>query len=94
MNRKVAYIAGPITGVKDYRARFKRAADKLGDQGWIVLNPAELPEGMVYEAYIPICLAMLAAADTLFVLPGSEKSCGALAEIAFARAMGKKTVCL
>lgn len=87
--KKIAYIAGPITGVADYKAKFAAAEAQLEIDGYIVLNPARLPEGMPYEAYIPICLAMVAAADTLFMLPGAQYSKGAMAEYTCAVALGK-----
>lgn len=40
------YIAGKITGDPKYRDRFRGEAEKLEGLGHIVLNPAELPEGM------------------------------------------------
>ena len=40
------YIAGKITGNQGYQAKFRRAAAGLRMCGNIVLNPAELPEGM------------------------------------------------
>lgn len=92
--KRIAYIAGPITGVANYWEPFQKLENQLRREGWIALNPTVLPGGMAYEAYMPICLAMVEAADTLFALPGAEKSCGALAEIAFARAMNKKIVYL
>ena len=41
-----AYIAGKITGDPDYWHKFQRAQEDLEDQGFTVINPAELPEGM------------------------------------------------
>ena len=40
------YIAGKITGDQGYQAKFQRAATGLRMCGNIVLNPADLPEGM------------------------------------------------
>ena len=42
-----AYIAGKITGDSTYREKFQRAQKALEGEGFIVLNPAELPEGML-----------------------------------------------
>ena len=40
------YIAGPITGVVDYREKFAVAERELAKRGHVVLNPAALPEGL------------------------------------------------
>ena len=69
------YIAGGITGVEDYKARFaaaKRMLLREGEDRPIsmehyygtpradkVLNPAELPEGWPGKVYMDVCLAMM-----------------------------------
>ena len=83
------YIAGPITGVPDYQARFLEAKWALEKQGYIVLNPAELPEGMTPADYMRICLAMLDVADGIYMLPGWENSLGASTEFQLAWYCGK-----
>lgn len=46
MSRKI-YIAGPMTGYKDFnRPAFKAFALKLSLDGNVVLNPAVLPDGL------------------------------------------------
>ena len=76
---KVVYIAGKITGDPEYKYRF-RAAKELLKPKCIVLNPAELPEGMPKERYMPICLSMVGQADILCLLPGWMDSTGAMIE--------------
>lgn len=56
---RVIYLAGPITGKPDYQFAFDAAAFALRAQGWIVLNPVELPKGLTEPAYMDICLAMV-----------------------------------
>lgn len=63
------YIAGKITGDPKYRDRFREEAERLEGLGHIVLNPAELPEGMSKAEYMRICFAMIDCADTVFLLP-------------------------
>lgn len=46
------YIAGKITGDQGCQAKFQRAAVGLRMCGNIVLNPAELPEGMEAADYM------------------------------------------
>lgn len=81
----IIYIAGRMAGLPDYgRAHFMAAAERLRSQGEIVLNPAELPEGMPPARYMPICLALLEAADAVFMLTGWEQSAGAQIEHQYA----------
>lgn len=87
--RTKVYIAGPITGVEDYRERFAEAERHLTAQGYIALNPAILPEGMSPADYMRICLAMLDTADAVAMIPGWGKSIGAGIERALAEYEGK-----
>lgn len=99
------YIAGGITGVEDYKARFaaaKRMLLREGEDRPIsmehyygtprankVLNPAELPEGWPNGLYMDVCLAMIRAADLVVFLPGWERSRGASLEMQYSRYEGK-----
>ena len=71
------YIAGKITGEPNYRKKFQKAEDRLKSKGYIVLNPAILPEGMPWDAYMPICFAMIDAAKAVFLLKDFTLSKGA-----------------
>ena len=95
------YIAGGITGVEDYKARFAAAQRMLLREGEDrpismehyygtpradkVLNPAELPEGWPGKVYMDVCLAMIRAADLVVFLPGWEQSRGASLEMQYCR---------
>lgn len=85
------YIAGKITGDQGYQAKFRRAAAGLRMCGNIVLNPAELPEGMTQEEYMRICFAMLDVADEMWYLADAADSPGAFLEIQYCR-YAKKSV--
>ncbi|MBF7097595.1 DUF4406 domain-containing protein [Alkalibacter sp. M17DMB] len=74
------YIAGKITGDSNYRKKFNAKAKELEDLGYVVLNPAILPDGFDYEEYMHICLAMLDVCDTVYFLEDFSKSPGALRE--------------
>ena len=89
----VVYIAGKVTGLPDLgRAKFDAAAKRLREQGHVVLNPGELPVGMPADRYMPICLAMVQAADTVYALDNWKDSNGARIEIRYARYQGKNIV--
>ena len=83
------YIAGPISGVENYKEVFAKVETQLIKWGHKVMNPAALGEGFDYEAYMPICLAMLEACDCVFLLNGWESSKGARLEKEYAIVQGK-----
>ncbi|WP_050608243.1 DUF4406 domain-containing protein [Clostridium niameyense] len=84
------YIAGKITGLKDYKKIFKDAECKLKKEGNICMNPSILPEGFPYEAYMPICTAMIDQCDSVYMLNNWEDSKGARVELEYAKVTGKK----
>ena len=86
------YIAGKINGDEKYREKFKEYADRLQAKGAVVLNPAELPEGMSQADYMRLCIPMLYAADTVVFLPGWEDSRGARIEFLLCDYIGKKII--
>lgn len=77
----VIYIAGPMSGLENFnRNNFNMVAAMLKSIGHTVLNPALLPDGLTYEHYMDIGLAMLRGADTIYLLEGWEHSEGAKRE--------------
>lgn len=86
------YIAGPITGVKNYKMRF-RVAEAFLKQHTVqmILNPAEMiPERMENKDALPICLRMIDQCDVVYFLPGWEESRGAQIERAYCEYTGKR----
>ncbi|EGF0850587.1 DUF4406 domain-containing protein [Salmonella enterica] len=82
----IIYIAGPMTGLENFnRDNFNTTAARLWGAGHTVLNPAILPDGLTYEHYMDIGLAMLRGADEIYLLEGWEDSEGAKREFNLAR---------
>ena len=94
MNNKVVYIAGKITGDKDYKAKFKRYEEKYKAMGYVVFNPTILPESehIDYEEYMSLCLTMVEIADKIIMLPDWENSKGAIRENVRAITYGKEII--
>ncbi len=89
--QKTIYIAGKMAGLPDHgRRHFREAEKRLREAGYIVLNPAALPDGMSADKYMPICLAMLEAADAIYMLVGWRDSLGARLERGYAQYQGKE----
>lgn len=91
-NRETVYISGKITGDENYRTKFAKAAARLRDLNYEVLNPAVLPRGLTRRQYVPIDLQMLCAADTVAFLSDYRESEGARIEHDIARYLNKQTL--
>lgn len=85
------YIAGKITGQKEYKQKFKEAEDTLHNMGHLVMNPAILPAGFSHMEYMRICFSMLDACDAVYMLDNWHNSPGACMEFEYAK-MQKKTI--
>lgn len=91
--RKAMYLSGPMTGIEDWNyPAFHTAARKLRSSGCAVVNPAEAYEGnttLPFDVYLRHDLrSILQDCDTIVVLPGWEKSPGAVLEVAVGAALG------
>jgi len=106
------YVAGPMRGFENYNyPAFDRCARVLRNQGWEVINPAELdreagkPTNPSYEfdpdnnyedheymrnALLRDVVAICEKCTAIYMMSGWEKSKGANAELALARALGIK----
>lgn len=92
--KKVAYIAGKITGDLNYRTKFIAAKTMVEKDGYIVLIPSVLPGGMMPEDYMRICLSMIDVADIVFFLPDYVDSNGASVEWGYCTYIGKAVECI
>lgn len=83
------YIAGPMTGYKNFnREAFFEAAKKLEELGWEPVHTAGLPDGLAYEEYLKKSLEAIKGCHAIYLLPGWEESKGALMEYGYARSRG------
>ena len=89
---KIVFIAGAITGVAGYKKIFAAAEQWLLEQEYIVLNPAVLPWGMEWEAYLRITKEMVRCADVVYVLQNWENSKGVREELALAAQLGTEII--
>lgn len=78
MMDKLIYLSGPISGTRDYLARFIRAEIRLQDK-WRVMNPASvifvMPE-LDYETIMRIDTVLLLQCDAIYMMKGWEDSAG------------------
>lgn len=86
------YIAGKITGLNNYREIFNAKEAELLSMGHQVMNPAMLGQDFPYEVYMPICLSMIDACDTVYMLNNWTDSKGATLERHYANIQGKKII--
>ena len=89
---KVVFISGKVTGDPYYRGKFRLAETKLKAEGYIVLNPAYLPQGLNTAKSMAICLNMLSYADCVYMLSDWKESRGATIEHEFASYSGKEII--
>ena len=87
------FISGPMTGHDSFnRPAFNSTSDALSLAGYIVLNPAILPDGLTQAQYMQIDLTMLQCCDAIFMLNNWDDSAGAMAEHALAMKLGLKVI--
>lgn len=84
------YIAGKITGLKNYKELFKKAEDRLISKGNVCMNPAVLNPGFEHHEYMKVCFAMINVCDIVYFLNNWEDSKGAKMEYEYAKHLGKK----
>jgi hypothetical protein len=89
MPKRTIYLAGPITGNKDFRDDFDGWHQRLMRMGWHVVNPIEGQTlGLTHEAYMKDDIPKLLQCTDLFAMPGWEGSKGAQFEVKMAGIIG------
>lgn len=87
------YIAGPITGIVDYKKRFASAQKQLEHAGYGVINPTTLAhkDTKNWQQCMRLDIAtMVKEADGVALLKGWHMSDGAWLEYHIARALGMR----
>lgn len=78
---KRIYLAGPMTGLPEFNyPAFHAEAARLRALGYQVENPAENPPQDDWEDYMKQAIPQLLTCDLMALLPGWEKSKGAMLE--------------
>lgn len=70
MEKKVIYISGPVSGVKNYWEKFEKVEDVVSGLGYTALTPTRLPEDLSPAQRTRICQAMIDASDAVIFLAG------------------------
>lgn len=88
------YISGAITDNADCEKQFTRAEQWLKLNDNTVVSPlkvcATLPTQFTHEEYMQVCFKLIDLCDCVYMLKDWQNSAGAKAELAYARATGKK----
>lgn len=82
------YLSGKITGDSNYRLKFNTMTEELLSYGYVVFNPAVLPDGFEYSDYMALDLMILSRCDAIFLLRDWKNSPGARLEYEEAKRLG------
>lgn len=82
------YLSGKITGDSNYRQKFSSMEKELLSYGYVVFNPAVLPDGFEYEDYMDLDFLILSRCDAIFLMRDWRNSPGAKREYEEAKRLG------
>lgn len=82
------YLSGKITGDAGYRQKFEAVQNELTSYGYVVFNPAVLPDGFEYEDYMSLDLLILSRCDAIYLLRDWKNSPGSKRELEEAKRLG------
>ena len=89
----IIYLSGAMSRYMDsYKAVFAAKQAELEAEGHVILNPACLPVGLNDAAYMPICTAMIDAADAIYLFHHWKESRGAILEKLYSEYQGKRVI--
>lgn len=86
------YISGAMSSDPEHPDHFHRTALALIKEGYTVVCPTCLPEGLDYADYLHIDFAMIDVCDILYLMHNWTESPGAAAEKIYAESTGKKII--
>ena len=88
------YISGKITGDKNYKAKFRRAEEKILENGDEAVNPAKvtLNKDATWADYMKYDLHALLVSDAIYMLKGWRFSKGARLERYVAKKLKLKII--
>lgn len=94
-SKSTMYIAGPITGVTDFKARFERAKLEVVQLGYAPVSPCDIVKGFedtgseeIWLACMKLDIPALLQCDGIYLLRGWENSRGARLEKLIADGLG------
>jgi hypothetical protein len=89
---KIVYLSGYLTNTTHCKGAFASAEEFLVQMGYIVLNPALLEDAkkrLTHDRMMQICYSCIDASDIIFMVSGWRKSKDAIAELSYAKSIGK-----
>jgi hypothetical protein len=86
------YISGAISSDPDHPDHFLRTALAIRKEGYDVICPTCLPDGLDYADYMHVDYALIDVSDAVYLMHNWETSPGAVAEKEYAELTGKRVL--